>query len=64
LNIADELEKQIKVETNPDELDLLADQIRSLPAKDQPRLSKAYRARVQELSNSGAPAQQASFSME
>jgi recombination protein RecT len=64
LNIADELEKQIKVETNADELDLLADQIRSLPAKDQPRLSKAYRARVQELSNGGASAQQSSFSME
>jgi phage RecT family recombinase len=61
-NGADALEAQIKAETNPDELDLLADQIRSLPAKDQPRLSKAYRGRVQELSN--ATQQQASFSME
>lgn len=65
LNTAEELEKQINAETNADELDLLADQIRSLPAKDQPRLSKAYRARVAALSNSApAAAGQASFSME
>jgi recombination protein RecT len=64
LNTAEELEKQIKAETNADELDLLADQIRSMPAKDQPRLSKAYRARVQAISNSGTSDQQATFSME
>ena len=61
---ADELEGAINAETNADALDLLADHIRSLPAKDQPRLSKAYRARVQELSNGVASTQQASFSME
>jgi recombination protein RecT len=63
-NIADELEKQISAETNADQLDLLADQIRSLPAKDQPRLSKAYRARVQALSKDPVEAGQSSFSME
>ncbi len=61
---AEELEAQINAETNGDELDLLADQVRTLPAKDQPRLSKAYRARVAALSNTPAASGQASFSME
>lgn len=61
---AEELEAQINAETNSDELDALADQIRSLPAKDQPRLSKAYRARVAALSAAPAASGQSSFSME
>lgn len=63
-NAAEELEKEINAETNAEELDLLADQIRSFPAVMQPKLSKAYRKRVQELSASKPATQQASFSME
>ena len=59
-----QLEAQIRAETNADELDLLADSIRSLAAADQPRLNKLYRERRAELANGGKPAQQAAFSME
>ncbi|MFM0165676.1 recombinase RecT [Paraburkholderia sediminicola] len=58
------IEAEIKAETNLDTLDLVADEIRSLAAADQPRLNKLYRERRAELMNVGAPAKQASFSME
>jgi recombination protein RecT len=58
------VEAEIKAETNPDTLDLIADGIRSLPAADQPRLNKLYRTRRAELANAGKPAQQDAFSME
>lgn len=59
-----QLEAAIKSETNTDELDLLADQIRSLAAADQPRMNKLYRTRRAELANAGKPAQQDAFSMD
>lgn len=50
------IEGALKSEKNPDELDLLADEIRSLPPADQPRLNKLYRECRAALANAGKPA--------
>jgi recombination protein RecT len=61
---AAQIEASINAETNADELDLIADHIRKLPAADQPRLNKLYRTRRAALASAADPSGQSSFSME
>ena len=67
-NRADELAAAMEVANTPDALDLIADQIRTAPSTEQPRLNKLFRQRHAQLESGNRPAardpRQSTISME